>query len=502
MYRSLSLLTPLLVLLYGLSPVLHAQSSPRLPGCEVNPAVQNVIDRELNAKQLNKMTFADRFALQRSTLEELISKYPRELEPYTRLRYLFYQYSPDEYAQLRDGWITMGKEHPDDPLELLLASEVLNGVDTPESIRLLQSVRAGAPEFSWAARDLAGIYSEGKLADAAKAKEDINAFFSFCPASSDQYALYVLSNADPSLQPKVTADRAAALRTKLEKETDPKQCRDYGTLWTLEFQMRKPQEYDAERERIVGDLERMEKIHPKGDAEWQAFLISGYKQSGASKKKITALEDRLIAEYPHSNQAYGIVRERWNKAHPGPRTRRTPQRGTNTERNMRRHCRDGFAIIPTTPTCGARLGSRRCRTMIRFRKKAVIAAVDAFLRSVDTYDGPSWQWYYYPQAAQLLIARGLEPDRAIDLVKQTKTNYENNLTLARKSDNLTDEQVKENRDAHRESMQYLNRLMLKAPSKGASRKSRRNCALRWKLRRLRIRSCWRGTGRIAHALRC
>jgi hypothetical protein len=59
MHRSLLLLTPLLVLLSGLSPVLHAQSSLRLPGCEVNPDVQNVIDRELDAKLLDGMTFAE-----------------------------------------------------------------------------------------------------------------------------------------------------------------------------------------------------------------------------------------------------------------------------------------------------------------------------------------------------------------------------------------------------------------------------------------------------------
>jgi hypothetical protein len=141
MHRSFSLLTPLLVFLSGLFGVLDAQSSSRLPGCEVNPDVQNVIDRELDPKLLDRMTFPDRLALERKTLEELISKYPRELEPYTKLRDLLHQYAPDEYPKLRDGWIKMGKDHPNDPLALLLASEALNGVDTPESIRLLQAAR-------------------------------------------------------------------------------------------------------------------------------------------------------------------------------------------------------------------------------------------------------------------------------------------------------------------------------------------------------------------------
>lgn len=90
MRRSLSLLTPLLVLLSGLLPPLHGQSSSSLPGCEVSPDVQSVLDRELDPKLLDRMPFADRFPLERNTLEALISKYPRDLEPYTRLRDLFF----------------------------------------------------------------------------------------------------------------------------------------------------------------------------------------------------------------------------------------------------------------------------------------------------------------------------------------------------------------------------------------------------------------------------
>jgi thiol-disulfide isomerase/thioredoxin len=462
MHRSLSLVTPLLVLLSGLLPVLYAQSSPRLPGCEVNPDVQNVIDRELDPKLLDGMTFADHFALERNTLEELISKDPRELEPYTMLRSLLYQYSPDEYAEMRDRWIRMGKEHPDDPLALLLASEVLNRVDTPKSIRLLQAARAKAPEFPWAARDLAGIYSDGKLADPAKATENIDAFFAICPASSDPYAQYLLPKADPLLQPKVTAARAVALRAKLEKQTDPQLLHSYSTLWTLEFQMRKPQEYDAERERIAGDLARMEKIHPKGDAEWRVFLISGYEQSGAPKEKITALEDSLIAEFPHSSQAYGIVRDRWNKAHPEPQDQKDAAAWDKHRKEYEEALQGWIRDYPDDTYLRRQAWLQAVQDDDTIPGKDAIAAVDAFLRSVDTYDGASWQWYYYPQAAQLLVGRGLEPDRAIDLVEKAKSSYVSNLPLAGKSDNLTDEQMKENRDGHRESMQYLNGLMLKA----------------------------------------
>jgi thiol-disulfide isomerase/thioredoxin len=466
MHRSLSLLAQLFVLLSGLSPALHAQSSLRLPGCEVNSDVQNVIDRKLDAKQLDEMTFANRFALQRKTLEELISEYPRELVPYTRLRDLLRQYSPDEYEKLRNDWIRMGKEHPEDPLALLLASDALNGVDTPERIRLLQAARAKAPEFPWPALDLAGIYSDGKLANPAKATESIDAFFAICPVSSDGFAQYLLPKAAPLLQRKTAAARAVALRAKLEKETDPKELNRYSALWTLEFQIHKPQEYETERQQIAQDLGRMEKIQPKGDAAWQALLINGYRQSGASKEKIAALTDRLIAEYPHSNQAYDIVSNRWDKAHPEPQDEKDTAAWDKHRKEYEEALQGWIRDYPNNSYLQRRAWFNAVQDDDTIPPKDAIAAVNAFLHAVDTYDGPDWQWAFYPQAAQLLVERGLEQDHAIDLLKQAKSKDESNWALAAKSDNLTNDEMKPRLDWQRQQTQYLNGLMLRVAVKG------------------------------------
>ena len=56
--------------------------------------------------------------------------------------------------------------------------------DTPESIRLLESDKAKAPDFPWALLALADVYFSGKWADNAKVAENISAFFAACPAST------------------------------------------------------------------------------------------------------------------------------------------------------------------------------------------------------------------------------------------------------------------------------------------------------------------------------
>jgi len=462
MHRSLALLAPLLMFVLGLSPGLGAQTSLRLPGCEVNPGVQDAIDRNLDQKLLDSMTFADRMALERRTLEGLIAKYPRELEPYAKLREAFYPFSPQDWETLQEGWIRMGKEHPNDPLALLLESEALYRTDTPESIRLLQSARAIAPDFPWAARDLAVIYSAGKYEDLAKARENIDAFFAICPASSDPLANYWLSKADPSLQPKVGAAEAEALRAKLDKETDPRQLKGYSALWTLEFQIRNPQEYGAERTNIAQDLVRMEKIQPNGNAEWQALLLEGYRQSGAPQEKIAALEDRLIEEFPHSHQAYAIVSDRWEKAHPEPQDQNDAVAWNRYRKEYERALQAWISEFPDARYLQDRAWFRAIGDDNTIPEKDGIAAVDSFLRLTDIYDGPGWRSGDDLQAASLLLERGWEPDRAIDLLKQASSSFKDNLILSEKDDDLTDAQAQERLNEQLQARQDLDGLMLKA----------------------------------------
>ena len=65
-----------------------------------------------------------------------------------------------------------------------------------------------------------------------------------------------------------------------------------------------------------------------------------------------------------------------------------------------------------------------------------------------------------------MAERGGQADRAIDLLKQAKSNYESDWARDGKSDNLTDDEVKRRLDWQRQQTQYLNGLMLKAAVEG------------------------------------
>ena len=285
----------------------------QLPGCEASPPVRQVIEDQLGRKKLDEMKFSERMAWRQQVLEDLIAKNPREFEPYLRLVFAVKNDAPEQFTDLRERFVKMAKENPDDPLALLLAGFVLERNNTPESIRLLESAQSKAPEFPLPAKELAKTYFWGKRADITKLRQNLEIFFSLCPGSPDKEMQFFLGK-DPELQPKV----AVALRARLEKETDAKPLEDYSTLWGLEFRTHSPAEHDALRAQIARDLDRLRNLHPDGNAEWQAFLVKGTQQSGAPKTAITALEDRLIREYPSSDQASAIVQQRWAETNKEP----------------------------------------------------------------------------------------------------------------------------------------------------------------------------------------
>ncbi|MGA3076239.1 MAG: hypothetical protein ABSG56_21420 [Bryobacteraceae bacterium] len=176
------------VLFVAAGPAIFAQSPLAIPGCEARPEVRQVIDDKLSDKVLENMKFTEQMAVRRQVLEDLIAKYPRELEPY-RLLVRFTRWNdPEGYAALSERYVTEAGQHPDDPLALYLAALVLTGKDTPRSVQLWEQAKSKAPDFAWPDLSLTSVHATGKLADKKKAATEIAAFFTACPSSTDSAA--------------------------------------------------------------------------------------------------------------------------------------------------------------------------------------------------------------------------------------------------------------------------------------------------------------------------
>jgi thiol-disulfide isomerase/thioredoxin len=437
--------------------LLPAQAALPLPGCETAPEVRKIMDEKLDDTALDKLKIAERWAFERKTLEDLIEKYPRELRPYESLGSGVREYAPDEYEALRDRWVKMAKDHPDDPLALLLAGEALSGKDTPEAIRLLEAAKAKAPNFAWPSLQLANLYFSGKRADKDKVAANLEAFFTVCPASASRRAHFLL-NKDQPLQPKV----AVTMRASLEKETDPKRLSDYGVLWGLEFRNRPPSEHDALRAQVAEDLKRLESLNPKGDAKWQAFLNSGYKQSGASKETITAREDELMREFPHSSEAYDIAYNRWDKAHKEPEDETDKATWARYEKEYEEALKGWIRDYPDNTFLQRYDWFYAVSNDDSISEKDGTAALTSYLEAVKDYATAGNRFSEYESAAGFLIERRWQPKRALDLLKQAKAARDSDPGRNRPNDNRSDEQLKESKEQEIYEDQYLNGMVLQA----------------------------------------
>jgi len=434
---------------------LRAQTTLTLPGCDPSPEVRKVLDTQLDYKVLDKMKFVERTAYERRVLEDLIAKYPREIVPYWRLIQETRYSDPGAFPVLQDRFAKLASDQPDDPLALTLGGMVLVGKDTPEGIHLLESARTKAPDFPWAPLALADIYFSGKRADNAKAAENISAFFATCPASTNRSAQWIL-NKDAPLQPKV----AAALRAKLGKKTDPEHLRDYETLWGLEFRTRPPSEHDALRKQIALDLKRLESLNPKGDAEWQAFLIRGYKQTGATQETITAMEDRLLKELPKSHEASELAQERWRKAHKEPQNQGDTAAWEKYDADYVAAVKGWIQEFLEDAYLQRYGWFYAIYNDDKLSENDGIAALDHFLKETGDYDAP--EYWSFINVASFLTQHGWQPTRAIDLLNQAQSLANKQAERDRKNDNLSDEELKQQKESELYQKQTIAGILLKA----------------------------------------
>jgi thiol-disulfide isomerase/thioredoxin len=432
-----------------LTAPLWAQTSNRsLPGCAAPPEVQKALHDKLQGPAFDKLSFMEQETLRRETLNALAERYPRDMTVQRRLINISRREEealhPGSWEKAQANYREQAREYANDPMALDLAAYALTGTDTPESIQWLQSAKQAAPQFAWADLDLAEIYSRGKFADKAKFEENLNAYWTACPASTDGSAQWMLVK-DMALQAKV----AAALRAQLERTKDPDELKDYSFLWSLEFRTRPPQEHAAVRQQVALDVKRLENTERHPDAEWMNFIINGYKQSGASEETIRGLQDRLIARYPQSGEAEEIVQKRWSDAHKEPSDQKDTAAWTAYRKAHWEAIQEWIRDYPDDVTL-----ARFYPISLEFDDDSLqqqdgIAIVDAYLAAGEREDQPGWVWTKY-EAMEFLLGHKWEPDRALALVQQVQMLRAKEDAESAKRDDLTDDDRKDAEKQDRE----------------------------------------------------
>jgi thiol-disulfide isomerase/thioredoxin len=221
-------------------------------------------------------------------------------------------------------------------------------------------------------------------------------------------------------------------------------------------------EHDALRAQVDRDLKRVERMHPNGDAEWQAFLINGYKQSGASRETISAMQDRLILKYPHSDEAYEIVQERWTTAHKEPQDQADTIGWSKYQKDYENAVKDWIKNYPNNSSLQRYEWFDAIYNDDTISEQEGTAALNAYLQSVKEFDSPRLSMWRFIAAAEFLEQHRWQSSRALELAKQARASHEKDLALKNEDDNLSDDEMKDRNEQRVWVAQYLDGLTLKA----------------------------------------
>jgi thiol-disulfide isomerase/thioredoxin len=286
-------------------------------------------------------------------------------------------------------------------------------------------------------------YRSGKFADEAKMKENLEAFYSLCPAwTADASFSNTMEGWMLQKDLLLMAKTAAALRAQLEKETDPKRLEDYQIVWQREFLTRPPSDHDAEREQIKKDLKRLEALVPNGDAAWRSFLIEGYKLSGASNEELACMQDAAARDFPHGGPAESKLGEQWNKQHPRPDGQKDVEAWKAyyaaeidyTKQIARDFPDDAFA---------------RSSSLLEIAlddefisREDGLAALDRYTKAIDEYGGYGTLSFPPDYLARFLLDHGWEPERALEFLKKTETYKDGGHSQPVWQDNIADSDLR------------------------------------------------------------
>ncbi len=293
-----------LMLLMGLAPRQAWAQSGAV--CGPAPDVKLAIDAlpEQSPAQTDWQYHEQRAA----AIQALLHKYSSDV--FVEKAYINLMDSRSDKEKVIAEYKARHEQNPDDAKLAYLYGLTLVGRQSPEAIKLFTDALKQDPNFAPPHLQLVSIYSSPVLIDKEQRLAHLKAYLEVCPSSFEGYESLMRVD-DKDLQ----RTYAAKLRPLIANRTDPDAVGAYTTLWSLEFKLHPPSEYEPLRKQVGQDLEHIRQLKLEDKRQWYSALEEGYKLVNDQKQSdLVADQERARFPSPWSLTAMS----KWGKDHHYP----------------------------------------------------------------------------------------------------------------------------------------------------------------------------------------
>ena len=400
----------LLILIMGLAPGHGWTQSGAV--CGPAPAVKLALDGL--PEQTPAQTAREAYEQRSAAIQALLHKYPGDV--FVEKAYISFMGDITHREKMIAEYKARHDQNPEDAKADYLYALTLVGRRSSEAIRLFNDALTRDPNFAPPHLQLMSIYSSPVFMDKEKRIAHLKAYLEACPSSFEGYdSLTRLDDKD------VQSTYSAKLRSLIANRTDPDAVGAYTTLWSLEFKLHPPSEYEPLRKQVSQDLERIRQLKLQDKRQWYSALEEGYKLVNDQKQSDKVL-DQERAQFPSVWSTPAM--SKWEKDHHYPADDAPAEAKRAYFSDLLQQSAQWVKDRPNTPSIWYdRLDAMEHLEDVPLAdvKTAVDQAVKTMMANAHP-DGTGSNEYF--NIAEVLSKKHLEPERVVEMAQMGLDKWE------------------------------------------------------------------------------
>ena len=399
-----------LMLLMGLAPRYGWAQSGAVcgPAPDVKPAIDALLEQ--SPAQTDWQYHEQRAA----AIQALLRQYPGDV--FVEKAYINSMSGRSDKEKVIAEFKTRHEQNPGDPRLEYLYGLALMGRQSTEAIKLFTDALKRDPNFAPPHLPLVFIYSSPVFMDKEQRIAHLKDYLEACPSSFDGYESLTRVD-DKDLQ----RAYAAKLRSLIASRTDPDAVGAYTTLWSLEFKLHPPSEYEPLRKQVGQDLERIRQLKLEDKRQWYSALEEGYKLVN-DQKQSDLVGDQEQARFPSPWSTPAMAK--WRKDHHYPGDDAPPDKKRAYYSDLLQQTAQWVKERPNTTY----IWFNRLNAMEHLEdvpSADVLKAVDEAVKVMMSNAGPEGPGSDdYGNIAEVLAKKHLEPERVVEMAQKGLDKWE------------------------------------------------------------------------------